>query len=254
MSIFEKSVSDYFSGKFLSLSFVIFLVPMCIFGILLVTGANEIIDIFTQGANTGDFSFLSENEYPFLTAILKFAVVKWIVVTLFYSLGVIFVVLFSLLVAMIILGLLTPMVVKTVHKKHYAHKPPPQPMENIKVYKILSINILKFLALFLISIPFMWIPLVINLPFFYLFYKLVIVDVASNMMSEEKFNKIKKEKFGRLIFLSLCFFVLSLIPIAGIFLQLFFAIYFTHFFFEHEPSTEEPIILKNDKFIAYKND
>ncbi len=252
MEILKKSINDYFSAKFLSISFLIFLIPLVIFGILLNLGANEIIELFSQGANTGDFSFISENEYPILTTFLKFAIVKWVIVTLIYSLGAVFVVLFSLICAMITLGFLTPYVVKTIHKRHYFAKTTIEPMENLKLYKILAVNILKFLALLLITIPFAWIPLVINLPFFYLFHKLMVIDVASNMMKEHKFKELKNRIFGKILTLSICFFCLSLIPIAGIFLQLFFVIYFTHLFFVNMPQTQDVIILKNEKLLTHK--
>lgn len=234
MSIFDKSLKDYLSAKFLGLSFATVLIPMIVMGILLVMGGSEIIDILTQGAQNDDFSFVDGENHPFLVTILKLTFVKWILVTLFYSLGTIFAVLLSLLIAMMVLGFLTPIVVSTLHKKYYSHIGELKPMNSIKVYKAMAMTILKFLVLLIVLIPFMWIPLVINIPFFYLFYKLMVVDVASNMMDENRLKVAEKRWFSKLFFLSLIFFVLSLIPIIGIFLQLFFAIYFAHFFFQNE--------------------
>ncbi len=231
MSVLNKSINDYFSGKFLGFSFLIFLVPLVLFGILLMLGVGEVLDMLVVGADTGDFSFLNQEEHPFWAGFLKLAVVKWLVGILLYSFGAFFVVLFSLFSAMVILGFLTPMVVKTIHKKYYYDTIELKPMDNAKAYKILALNILKFLGLLFVCILFSWIPFVINLPFFYLFYKLMIHDVASNMMSEERFEDIKRRIFTKLLTLSICFFLLSLIPVAGIFLQLFFVIYFTHIFF-----------------------
>ncbi len=234
MRLFLKSVEDYFSVKFISLSFFIFLIPLLIFGILLMFGANEFVELFSQALNEDDFSSLS--QYPLLLSFLKLSIIKWIFVSIFYSLGVIFAVLFSLFFSMIAISFLTPYIVKNIYYKHYFKQTNLEGMTNLNVYKILAINMLKFLALLLICLPFAWIPFVINLPFFYLFYKLMIIDVASNMMSEEEFKSIKNKNFAKLLLLSFCFFLCSLVPIAGIFLQIFFVIYFSHLFFNEKIS------------------
>lgn len=231
MSIFERSLKDYISPKFLSLSFATLIIPLLILGSLLVIGGGEIFDALSAGATSGDFSFIDASEHPFLVALLRFGVVKWIIATLFYTVGGLFAVLLSLVIAMIVLGFLTPMVVSTLHKKHYQEIGLLHPMKSTTVFRMMGMTFLKFFVLFIVCLPFLFIPYIINIPFFYLFYKLMIIDVGSNIMDYENFKAFEKKWFSKLILLSAAFFFLSLIPVIGIFLQLFFATYFAHFFF-----------------------
>lgn len=238
MNIFEQSLKDYLTPKFLGLSFATLMVPLVILFFLLIVGGGEFFDILSQGANSGDFSFLNHEEYPILTTILKLSIVKWLLVSIFYLFGGLIAVLLSLLIAIVVLGFLTPIVVSTIHKRHYLHLGSLKPMSMTASWKMIVMVIVKFVVLLLVAIPFMFIPLInffaINAPFLYLFHTMMVLDVGSNMMDKSHFLSASKKHFKSLIVLSLIFFMLSIIPIVGIFLQLFFAIYYTHFFFQKE--------------------
>lgn len=233
MNLLQKSLKDYLSPKFLGLSFATLLIPLVILGGLVIFGGSEIFTILNQGAQSGNFDFVDANEYPFLVKVLQFAVVKWLIITLFYTVGGLFAVLLSLVIAMMVLGFLTPMVTAFIHKRYYKDIPI-ESIKSIKVFKMMGFTILKFVVLFLVCLPFVFIPFAINIPFFYLFYKFMVIDVGSNIMSENRLKKAEKREFSKLFFQTLGFFFLSIIPIIGIFLQLFFVIYFTHFFFQKE--------------------
>lgn len=233
MNLFEKSFEDYLSVRFLGLSFATLLVPLFVLGLLVIFGGSELFSLLSQGASSGDFSFIDETQYPIITTILKFSLIKWLVITLFYTVGGILAVLFSLIIAIIVLGFLTPFVVNTLHKKHYKNVPI-QSLKSVDVFKSMGWVLVKFLVLFIVCLPFVFIPFVINIPFFYLFYKFLTIDIGSNMMSKSRLKVAQKRQSMELIITSLGFFILSLIPIIGIFLQLFFAIYFTHFYFQKE--------------------
>lgn len=233
MNIFQRSLHDYLSIKFLGLSLATLLVPLFILGLMLVFGGSELFAILSQGANSGDFSFINEEQYPILSAILKFSAIKWLVVTLFYTIGGVMVVLLSLIIAIVVLGFLTPIVVKTLHKKYYKSISI-NSVNTIEVFETMGIVIVKFILLFIVCLPFVFIPFVIHIPFFYIFYKFMSIDIGSNMMSKKRLEVAQKRQFTELFLTSLGFFILSLIPIVGIFLQLFFAIYFTHFYFQKE--------------------
>ncbi len=230
MTLIEKSLKDYLSPKYLGLSFATLLIPMIVLGWALFYGGGEIIEILSEGAKNGGFEFVDASEHPFLVKLLQFGLVKWIIVTFFYTIGGLFAVLLSLVIAMVVLGFLTPSVVKALHVKYYKHLPA-KSMETKKVLLMMASIVLKFVLVFIICLPFVFIPFVINIPFFYLFYKFLIVDIGSNIMLKDDLKRFEKENFSSIVMASLAFFCLSLIPILGIFMQLFFVIYFTHFFF-----------------------
>ena len=72
---------------------------------------------------------------------------------------------------------------------------------------------------------------------FYLYYSLLFIDVAPNALSRHKFE-LYLPGYGGYKFkaAALCFYLLCLVPIFGLFLQVFFVIYFSHFFFLRETS------------------
>lgn len=238
MSLLEKSLKDYLTPKFLGLSFATLIIPLIVLFFVLIVGGGEFFDILSQGAESGDFTFLSEEQYPILTTILKLSIVKWILVSIFYLFGGLIAVLLSLLIAIIVLGFLTPIVVATIHKRHYLELGSLRSMSTAGSWNMIIMVILKFVLLLIVAIPFMFIPLInffaINAPFLYLFHQMMVIDVGSNMMDKSHFLSASKKHFKSLLVLSVMFFALSIIPIVGIFLQLFFAIYYTHFFFEKE--------------------
>ena len=70
---------------------------------------------------------------------------------------------------------------------------------------------------------------IINVPFFYIYYKLVLIDVASNALSAKSFERSYKMGGGYKFALSaFIFYLLCLIPLVGLFFQLFFIIFLTH--------------------------
>lgn len=222
----NKSVKDFCSAKFLTLSFIPLLVSFALFSAIMVFGVNEIIGIIQNGQSAEDGSLLSK--------ILSFTIIHYILSTLLYLFGSFLVVIFSVFITVLILGFFTPIVVKTLHTKYYNA----YPVKSFGVFKSISIILIdfgKFILIFLLCIPFMFIPIiniaVFNIPFFYLFYKLLTFDVTSNIFDEKNYTSNLRPLKGKLLLICLVFYLLALIPILGLFLQLFFAIYLTHYIF-----------------------
>ncbi|MFV0481276.1 MAG: EI24 domain-containing protein, partial [Campylobacteraceae bacterium] len=234
--IFNKSLKDFLSGKFLTLSFAPLLAAAIVLSILMVLGVKELLDLIQTFIDTNSIDPVFKEEYPWLVKILSYGFVHWIISAIFFTFGSLLVVVFSIVIAVLVLGFLTPTVVKTLHQKYYSHLPLPK--ETLSVSKTLLITLfifLKFIGLLLICIPFMFIPLVniiaFNAPFYYLFHKLMVFDVASNIFDESSYKKAIEPFKMQLIVITFCFFILALIPVLGLFLQLFFAIYLTHYIF-----------------------
>lgn len=243
-TIIAKTVNDFFSGKFLFMSLAPFVVPVLVLGGFFIYGSSELITLLKDGANSGDFSYIDEQAYPTLTYILGFTVVHWLIMSVFVVFGTLGTVLLSLVIAVITVGFLTPAIVSSVRKKHYGH------IEAAKgdsllfsLWTIFKIFI-KFVLLFLCTLPFLLLPfvnfMVFQLPFFYLFYKLMTYDLLSTGVSKDA-AKIMQENRVYIFVVMALFFFLSLVPLFGLLLQVFFVVYLSHF------------ILSKSTFTAYKS-
>ncbi len=230
--VLQRALKDFFSSKFLFLSLAPFVVSVLILTGIFVYGSSELFTLLTQGANSGDFSFIDENAYPTLAWLLTFSVVHWFIMTLFVAVGGFSVVLLSLVIAVITVGLLTPYIAKTVKRRWY------QDIEDgleepflSSLWKMIAI-FLKFILLLLLMLPFLLLPfvnfMIFQIPFFYLFYKLMLHDLQSIGICEDAKEVISRNRFT-LVLSILVFFLLSLIPLFGLLLQVFFIIYLTHF-------------------------
>ncbi|MDR2099932.1 MAG: EI24 domain-containing protein [Campylobacteraceae bacterium] len=230
--IFSKSVNDFFSKKFLTLSFAPLLIALVVLSFLMFLGVNEILYVLESMSNDGAEGL--EIDFPILAKILSFAVVHYILTVLIYLLGTFLVLAFSVVIGVLALGFLTPIVVKTLHAKYYSQ----HELHSAGTLKTLGITlfiILKFLLLSLLCIPLAFVPILNSFIFgallFYLFYKLLVFDVISNIVDEKEIKKILNLMGMKLVLICFAFYLLALIPIIGLFLQLFFAIYLTHYFF-----------------------
>lgn len=230
--LFIRAMKDFFSKKILFLSFAPFIIPVILLSTLFYMGGNEFATILIQGSQNGDFSFLDENAHPIFAFLLGLSVVHWLIITLIGVFGTLGVVLLSLVIAMIVVGFLTPIVIETIRKRHYPYVQAAKPDSTFKSLGIMGMILLKFLGIFLFCLPFLLLPFVsffiLNIPFFYLFYKFMLYDLLSCGISAEA-SKIMHENSLYLLVILLVFFSLSLIPFAGLFLQLFFVTYLSHF-------------------------
>ncbi|QKG30028.1 EI24 domain-containing protein [Campylobacter sp. RM16187] len=235
---FNLAVKDFLTAKFLLLSSLPLVLSIIILGALMIFGGKEIYTALSMGAASGDFSFLDENAHPYIAQILSYGVTKWIVSALFYLTGTFFVLILSVFIALIVAGFLTPVVTEEINKRHYK-LPKFETISLARSLKLMAIAIGKFSLLFLISLPLLFVPVlnlfIINVPFFYLYYSLLFIDIGSNTLSKNRFEIALLDMGGyEYKFTALIFYLLCLIPLVGLFLQIFFVIYFSHFFFQKE--------------------
>jgi hypothetical protein len=230
IEILSKTIKDFFSKKFLALSFTPLFIALIVLFCLMLLGANEVLHILKAAAVDGSIG----EDFPILAKILSFAVTHYILTALIYLFGVFLVLVFSIVIGVLTLGFLTPIVVKTLHKKYYSQ----YELHSVSTSRTLAVTlfiVLKFLLLLILIIPLMFIPVINAFAFsavlFYLFYKLLVFDVVSNIADEKEIKKLLARLYPKLMFVCFIFYLLALIPLIGLFLQLFFAIYLTHYFF-----------------------
>ena len=240
-STLAKASKDFFTGKFLFLSLAPFIVPVLILGAFFIYGSSEFLGLLHDGSTSGDYSYIDESAYPILTYLLGFTVFHWLIMALFVLLGTFGVVLFSLVIAVITVGLLTPHIVDEVRKKNYLHvKKVNGDGVFFSLWTILKI-FMKFILLMLCVLPFLLLPFVnffiFQLPFFYLFYRLMMYDLVSSGLCVDAEHIMKENRLYLFIVMGI-FFFLSLIPLLGLLLQVFFVVYLSHFILNKSKSIE----------------
>ncbi len=234
--LIKKSLEDFFSPKLLLLSIVPFLISFALFIFLYFQFGVDLVESFKTSMENGVVPFLDSETYPKITYILTLGIFKWIFTIFFYLVGSIAVVLISVMIAVIVIGFFTPFIVKIIRDRHYQNfiiKNEDFTLlfttwEFVKTFFI-------FALLFLICLPFLFIPAVnfiaINIPFYYLYHNSLVLDVGSSINSKEEFSKLRKKH--KVVFKSTTFslYGLSLIPLVGMVFQVLFVIILAHQFF-----------------------
>ena len=240
INLLSLGFKDFFTAKFITLS----ILPLClsIFSLawLTIWGGSEIFDVLSEGARSGNYSFIDTNSTlsSYAIRILSFSATKWIVSILFYILSTFLTIIVSIVIALIVAGLLTPVVTKEINKRHYNYVLKSE-VSTARVLKVMMIEIMKFLGILLVCLPLLFVPVlnffIINVPFFYIYYKLLLIDVGSNTLDSDKFELALLEGGGiKFIAFTLLFYLISLVPLVGLFFQFYFVIVLSHLFFEKE--------------------
>ena len=170
--IFNLAKQDFFTRKFILLSLLPLVCSLIILGTLAFFGGKELFDVLSQGAQSGDFSFLDEQRFPVIAKILSFAATKWIIGAIFSVFASFAVLMLSVFCALIIAAFLTPAVTKEINARHY-HLSRTDEASTARVLKLMSVEILKFLAILFICSVLLFVPVInlfiINVPFFYIY-------------------------------------------------------------------------------------
>ncbi|AJC91989.1 putative membrane protein (EI24 domain) [Campylobacter subantarcticus LMG 24377] len=221
MNIFYLSLQDFLSKPFLKFSILPFLLSLLVLA-LLVFYTYDVFFSYIDSALSGSFMawFFSFSIVQFSLAFLS-------------AIGGFFIVVFaSVFLTMLIISFLTPYIVKKINQKYYNHliKKEVHFLEVLlKSFKFLFIFcLLLAVATFLLIIPFVSIVIYYAV-FYYLFHKLLLLDVLSNVLDQSSFDSFYKNSSPLYFKIStLVFFTLSSIPLFGLFLQVFYVIFLTH--------------------------
>ncbi|WP_456382081.1 EI24 domain-containing protein [Hydrogenimonas sp.] len=244
-ALFAKALSDFFTTKFLTMSIAPFVITTMLALFLLFQLSGEFFDMLSTAASVSQHpdAATAQNElvqfareYPFISAILGSVVFKVVAGTLFYIVGGGVAVLVSVMLAVVIVGFFTPMIVKEVQRRHY---PQIKCKATVSMWDYLLFMVgqfVLFLIFLLVSLPFWFVPIfgivAMNAPFYFLFHKLLTRDVAGEILTKEEQKILFKEAKWRIATTTLILYLLSLIPGVGILGQVFFVIVLAHQFFQ----------------------
>jgi len=246
-SVLSLSIKDLLTTKMLKYSILPFILSMIILYVVFFVMAGIGLDslgsmsvessqttIVNGVPNTDSFQATLEG-----TALIQFlmshAITSWIATFLVYTIGTFLTLYFSIFVALIIIGFLTPIILKELHIRHYSD------VEMIgysnifeSLYLVLK-WILIMLLMFIVFIPLYFIPLVnivaFNLPLYYFFHKMMNYDVSSNICTRDEAMKIKFFHATTLRLKTLALYLISLIPFVIFFATVFYVIYLGHSYF-----------------------
>ncbi len=249
-NLFLLSIKDFTTPKMLKMVLFPFIITILVMYTLFFIAADLGLDALQQstlqiestqsyndgtGVHTESFSgeFTGSSIVEFL---LKHTITSWLLTFLIYTVGSFLVLLISIVVALAVIGFLTPPILKELQQRHY---------NNIELigFDGMSMVLWNFvksflimIALFLILMPLYFIPLLnivaLNLPFYYFFHKLLTYDVASTLCSKEEYFKIMHFKGNNIRFKTFLLYLISLIPFVVLFTTVFFVIYIGHSFFK----------------------
>jgi len=246
-NILSTSIRDLFSVKMIKYSLLPFIMSMLVLYTLFFTvagiGLSSLGSMDVQSSsttiengvpNTDSFTATLEG-----TALIKFlmssAITSWIATFLVYTIGTMLTLYFSIFLALIIVGFLTPTILKEVQKRHYSDVTMIGYSNLIESIFLLVKWTLVMLVLFVVFIPLYFIPilgiLAFNFPLYYFFHKVLTYDVASNICTKEEAMKIKFFNANALRLKTLGLYILSLIPFVIFFASVFYIIYLGHSFF-----------------------
>ncbi|MCK9454167.1 MAG: EI24 domain-containing protein [Sulfurimonas sp.] len=245
--IFLLSIKDFLTPKMLKyalLPFIISLIVMYIlFFVIAGIGIEQLGSLDVQSSQTTIQDGIPHTETIEAklegSAIMKFfmsyAVTSWLATFFIYAIGGFLTIYASIFVAIIIIGFLTPLVLKELQKRHYMD------IEMIGYSNPISAIFLALkwtatmVLLFVLLIPFYFIPLVnivaINIPLYYFFHKMLTFDVSSNICTKEESKQISYFNANRLRVKTLLLYLFSLVPFAIFFGAIFFVIYLGHTYF-----------------------
>jgi len=246
-SVLLLSIKDLFTSKMIKYSILPFIGTILLMYVLFFVVAGVGLDsLGTMDIQTNETTI--QNGIPHTesfsaqlegTAIIKFlmshAITSWIATFLVYTLGSFLVLYMSIFVAIIVIGFMTPLVLRELQRRHYSD------VEMIGYSNIITglLSVIKWamimLLLFFLFIPLYFIPLVnivaFNFPLYYFFHKMMTFDVASNICTKEEDKKIKYFHSTTLRLKTLGLYLISLIPFAIFFTAIFYVIYLGHSYF-----------------------
>ena len=241
------SIKDLFSVKMIKYSImplVISLIVMyLIFFVIAGYGLNQLGSMDIQSSQT-----VMQNGIPHTdsfsatlqgTALIKFlmshAITSWIATFLVYTIGSFLTLYFSIFIALIIIGFLTPFILKEIQLRHYEDVEMIGYSNIIESIFLLIKWLLIMFVMFIVFIPLYFIPLLnivaFNFPLYYLFHKVITYDVSSNICTKEEAMKIKFFNATNLRLKTLGLYLVSLIPFVVFFVSVFYIIYIGNSYF-----------------------
>ncbi|MCF6339293.1 MAG: EI24 domain-containing protein [Sulfurimonas sp.] len=246
-NILLLSVKDFLTPKMLKFALFPFIITIIImyilFFIIAGIGVDSLTTLDVQSTQTTMQNGIEHTEsltaklqgLEIIQFLMSYAITSWIATFLIYTIGTFLTIYASIFIAIIVIGFLTPSVLKELQKRHYSD------VEMIGHSNLVAslLSILKWtfvmLILFILLIPFYFIPLLniiaFNLPLYYFFHKMLTFDISSNICGYEEGKQVKYFNKASLRLKTLALYLVSLIPFVIFFAAIFYIIYIGNTYF-----------------------
>ncbi len=246
-NILLLSIKDFFTPKMLKYALLPFIVTLIlmyiIFFVIAGIGVESLATLDVQSTQTTVENGIPHTEsitaklqgLEIIQYLMSFAVTSWIATFLIYAIGGFLTLHASIFIAIIVIGFLTPVVMKELQKRHY------RDVEMIGHSNILEVlfSIIKWtvvmIVLFILLVPFYFIPLLniiaFNFPLYYFFHKMLTFDVSSNLCTKEEDKQIKYFSKNNIRIKTLLLYIISFIPFVVFFVAIFYVIYLGNTYF-----------------------
>ncbi len=215
-NIFIVALRDFLSKKFLALTLLPFFVTFLIFGTIW-----DLSGIQVALGNLTGIEFID----TILNSLANFLAgfLGWVIIAAV-----------STVTATMIIGFFTPLIVKDIQKRHYPNVKLEGGVGVVEYLWLLFVSFLKFLGVLFVSLIFYFIPLLnyiaFHLPFYYLFSQLLSLDVGGEIFSKKELSEVLKKDRAKIYTTTLLLYLITLIPFAGMLLQVYFVSVMAHLF------------------------
>ena len=246
-NIWTVSLKDFFTKKMLQLALVPFIGTILVMYVLFFGAAGAGLDALEQSTLQVEQQHYSsqngvvqqeqntttvEGTSAILRFLMEHTVTSWLVSFIVFTVGGIATFILAMFVALIIIGFMTPFIVREIHRRHYSHLPLGHQGSILGILLATTKHVVIMILLFLVLVPFYFVPVLnivaFNLPFYYLFHKLYLLDVASETTTKERFKLIMAFHGGTVRMTTLTLYAISLIPFAAYFTPVFNVIVLAH--------------------------
>ncbi|AHJ11871.1 EI24 domain-containing protein [Sulfurospirillum multivorans] len=232
-NIFALALGDTLSPRVLLVSLLSFILTIVVFiGAiwLLFGGMGALSEWVAQSLQSFEGSI---EQSWFLSMVSLIFITKTVVAILFFFTSAMVTYYLFLMVYSVIVGLFAGYFIKEIGTTYY----PSVAFRGIGLLSYLWM-VLKTLLwttlMFLLLSPLVFIPVLnfaLLVPVYYLFHKLLVLDVASMLNSTQEYRELKRLYAGQMRGISLVCFALTVIPFLGVVIYPYYVIVMSHFLF-----------------------
>ncbi len=248
MNIFILSLKDFFTTKMLKYAILPFVATLVIMYVLFFVLAGIGLDSMHASLDVHSVTTTMQNGIPhtdtfsahiqnssIIQFLMKYALTSWLASFLVYAIGGFFVLYASVFIAVIVLGFMTPVILKELQRRHYQDVKITGYSNPIEAIWLVFKWVVVMILLFFLLIPFYFIPLLniiaFNLPLYYFFHKMLLYDVSSNLTTREEGKKIEYFSSTSLRLKTLFLYIISLVPFVVFFVAVFYVVYIGNTYF-----------------------
>ncbi len=250
-SLLHVSLKDFFTFEVLKLALVPLLLTMFVLYLLFFSTADSLITQLQQvelEVQSQSMHEPSPSDEGILAWLLKYSLTSWIAGFLLYTVGIIVVMYLSIFTTLFIIGFMTPLIVGIVHRRHY----PQQQLHGFGSITTVLWHFIKtlivMLVLLLILMPLYFVPLlgllVLHLPFYYFFHRLLNYDVASTICSKAEYEQLMRTRGSAVRLHTFWMYLATMIPFIALFAMLFFVLFLSHFYFQARRSNSTIVMIE----------